>query len=316
MSRTLRWPIALVIGLSLSALGCATAGGRERVPNRELLVSLGQSLFFERRLSTSGSTSCASCHLPDRAFADDRRFSVGDRGRETARNTPALLGRPAVGYQFWDGRAVSLVEQVFGPLEDPDEMSDTIENAILRLQALPEYRRRFHEVFDGGISAERLARSIAAFVETLHAMPSDYEVAKAEGILSPSVIQGEALFRGKGKCDLCHSGGRFTDERFHNTGVAWKGSHDLGRAQLSGRSEDTRAFKTPSLIELMRTAPYMHDGSLAKLDEVVEHYAAGGSPEDEFQDPIIEPIELSTAEREDLVAFLRALSSERAFLPP
>jgi cytochrome c peroxidase len=277
-------------------------------------VSLGRSLFFEKRLSTSGATSCASCHLPDRAFADDRRFSVGDRGRETVRNSPSLLDRPAVGYQFWDGRAETLVQQVFGPLEDPDEMSVSIEAAVVRLKALPEYRLQFYEVFGGGISTERLARSIAAFVETLHAGPSDYEVAKAQGILSARVVRGEALFRGKGKCDVCHSGRRFTDERFHNTGISWKGGHDLGRGKLSGRSEDTRAFKTPSLLELVRTAPYMHDGSLATLEAVVEHYASGGAPEDGFQDPVIAPIDLGAAEHEDLVAFLRALSGTTSSL--
>lgn len=310
MTRVTAPPAVPAVGLLLAILGCAAAE-RTRAPDREQLAALGRALFFEPRLSTSGSVSCASCHSPDRAFADGRRFSVGARGRPTERNSPSLLDRPAVGYQFWDGRAESLFDQVFGPLENPDEMSGSIESAASRLQAIPEYRKRFEEVFGAEINPERLAASITAFLETLHAAPSDYERARVSGTLSASVARGEALFRGKGKCDTCHSGSRFTDERFRNTGVAWKGGHDPGRGRLSGRSEDTRAFKTPSLRELVRTAPYMHDGSLPTLEAVVEHYAGGGAPADRFQDPTLKPIDFTTAEREDLVAFLRALSDTR-----
>jgi cytochrome c peroxidase len=226
-----------------------------------------------------------------------------------ARNSPSLLDRPAVGYQFWDGKAESLFDQVFGPLENPDEMSGSMASAVRRLETIPGYRDRFEKVFDSGVSPEGVALAIAAFVETLHAPASDYERAKARGTLSGRVVRGEALFRGKGKCDTCHSGSRFTDERFHNTGVGWKGGRDPGRGRLSGRSEDTRAFKTPSLRELVRTAPYMHDGSLPTLEAVLDHYAGGGASADPFQDPVLEPIVLTAAERADLVAFLRALSN-------
>jgi len=310
MTRVTGRCIVPTVGVLLFILGC-TAGRQARAPERQLVVALGSSLFFEERLSMSGSISCASCHSPDRAFADGRRFSIGERGRETARNSPSLLDRPPVGYQFWDGQAESLFEQVFFPLENPDEMSDSIENAIRRLEAIPEYRKRFDEVYGAEISPERVAASIAAFVESLHATPSDYDHANFAGTLSNQVVRGEALFRGKGKCDTCHAGSRFTDERFHNIGVAWKGGHDLGRGKLSGRSEDIRAFKTPSLRELVKTAPYMHDGSLPTLEAVVEHYAAGGAPADRFQDPILKPISFTAAEREDLVAFLHALSDTR-----
>lgn len=315
---SMTWVIGRCIApmvVSLLVIFGAAAGRQVNPPERQLVVALGMSLFFEARLSMSGNTSCATCHSPEQAFADSRRFSIGEGGRKTARNSPSLLNRPPKGYQFWDGRVKSLFEQVFFPLENPDEMSDSVENAIRRLKAIPEYRKRFDEIFGAEISPELVATSIAAFVESLHATPSDYERANAAGTLSHQVVRGEALFRGKGKCDTCHTGSHFTDERFHNTGVAWKGGgHDLGRGKLSGRPEETRAFKTPSLRELVKTAPYMHDGSLPTLEAVVEHYAAGGAPEDQFQDPILKPIDFTAAEREDLVAFLRALSDTRT--PP
>lgn len=280
--------------------------------NRALVV-LGQALFFEQRLSATNGTSCSSCHLPERAFADRRRFSRGQYNEPTTRNAPSLINRPRVGFEFWDGRALSLADQVAHPLENAAEMGDSMEAICARIVEIPRYPRMFAEAFGSSkINGERLALAIATYLQTLRAYEADYERAKEAGTLSAGVLRGEAVFRGKASCVLCHTGPNFTDERFHNTGVAWKSrSQDEGRASLTGREEDLRAFKTPTLRELVRTAPYMHDGSISTLEEVIEHYVEGGVPNDPKLDPALQPINLTAAERRDLVAFLRSLSDSR-----
>lgn len=312
----------------LTALAAATALGWQLVergpeppaaewlpapaPPAAALRELGEVLFFDEALSDAGNTSCASCHLPEHAFADPRRFSVGQHGEPMPRHSPALVNRPAVAFQFWDGRARSLAEQARHPLENPAEMGRSIDLTCARLERTGDYRERFARVFGSpDVRPDRLADALAAFVASLRAGPSELERLRAAGELPPRLARGEALFRGKAGCARCHAGPDFTDERFRNTGIAWKaGATDRGRAALSGLDHDVRAFKTPTLRQLVHTAPYMHDGSLPTLRDVVRHYAAGGAPDDPALDVGLEPFELDAAETADLIAFLRSLSDE------
>lgn len=313
------WPRAGALCILVS-LTCLPQGkGRPpaavgHLPSQIELATLGRELFFEKRMSLNGTTACASCHRPEFAFADNRRFSIGQRGQPTKRNTPSLLNRPTVGFEFWDGRATSLLNQATSPLEDDEEMANSIEEVCRRLEGIEYYSKKFYVTFGKRrISPERLSHALVAFEETLRSGLSDYERMKESGTLAGSIRRGEELFSGKGKCSTCHLGPNFTDERFHNTGVAWKTSKDLGRGALSGRLEDSRAFKTPTLRELVWTAPYMHDGSLPSLDAAVEHYLTGGAPLDPFLDPIIRPVGLTPDERRDLIAFLRSLSNSQGY---
>lgn len=275
------------------------------------LAQLGQILFFDSRLSANGTVSCASCHQPEHSFADPRRFSIGQSGRPTRRHAPALINRPRYGFQFWDGRALSLEAQVLHPLRDPDEMGLSAVAICHRLSSIPSYREGFVAAFgDPEVTPPRLLRAISAFIETLRFADSEYHRASQAGALPAALARGEALFFGKLRCGTCHLRGPLTDERFHNTGISWKaGGGDLGRGALSGRQEEIRAFKTPTLFELVRTAPYMHDGSLDTLEAVVEHYRQGGAPEDPSLDPAIRPLELTAGERDVLIGFLRSLSA-------
>lgn len=310
---TFSWGAALVLlgaGAPLPCAGEGPAADACRARDAAVERELGRDLFFDRGLSELGTTSCATCHQPEHAFADPRRFSLGQAGEALPRNTPTVLNRPTFGFQFWDGRALSLAAQVAHPLATPIEMGDSVEAACRRVAARAGYGRRFEAAYGSAeVTPCRLTGAVAAFLAGLRAADSEYERAARAGSLPPAVARGAELFAGRAGCAACHKGPDFSDERFHNTGVAWKaGAEDLGRGALTGRKGDLRAFKTPTLREVARTAPYMHDGSLATLEDVIRHYAGGGAPEDPSLDPAIKPLELSAEQQADLLAFLRALA--------
>ena len=276
-------------------------------------VALGQQLFNERLLSRDRTLSCASCHDPKRAFTDGRAVAVGVFARQGDRNVPTLINRVYGRSFFWDGRIPSLEEQVLQPILNTNEMDMTVEEAVSRLQRTRGYRARFHKAFQREITRDDLANALASYVRTILSGDSPYD-RYLEGdreALSEEVQAGLRLFRGKGNCIACHVAPTFTDERFHNTGVAWVDGHllDPGRFFVTGVDRDRGAFKTPTLREVARTAPYMHDGSFSTLEDVVDFYDRGGNPNPQL-DPILRPLNLSADERKALVAFLRSLSGE------
>jgi len=281
-------------------------------------VALGRRLFFETQLSRNGQTSCATCHLPERAFTDGRSIAVGDGGGLGRRNTPTLFDRAYGRSQFLDGRVGTLEQQALLPLTNPMELANTPVEILRRLSARSSYRRQFAQAFGSeGITLGRLVSALASFERTLVAgdAPIDRLFIRGDtAALAPEARRGFALFQGKARCVVCHEPPHFTEERFHNTGVAWSGAtyRDSGRYVVTGRPEDLGAFKTPTLRNVELTAPYMHDGSLATLDDVIDHYArgGGGSP---TADPGIQPLTLSPQDRADLRAFLESLT-DPAFL--
>jgi cytochrome c peroxidase len=254
-------------------------------------VVLGRKLFFDTRLSRTGVVACGYCHDQDLAFSDGKRVSEGVYGRNGTRNAPTLINRGASTAQFWDGRAASLEEQVLKPLQDNAEMGMTLREVTASL----------------GISERTLAEALAGYVRSIRSGNSRVD----QGRLTPEEEFGSRIFRGKGNCIACHSGPNYTDERFHNTGVGWKGGSfsDNGRFAATGDEKDRGAFKTPTLREIGRTAPYMHDGSLTTLEEAIDHFNYGGIPNPGL-DPRIRPLHLTTAEKQALAAFLRALDGE------
>lgn len=254
-------------------------------------VRLGRWLFFDKRLSADGTVSCATCHDPRFAFSEDRPTSTGIREQVGKRKSPPVLNaawtrEPVF---FWDGRARSLVEQAKGPIENPIEMGNTHEAAARTIAGISGYRPYFREAFGGApIDIDRIAEAIAAYEATRLSGGSAYDRFDAgdEKALSEEAIEGRDLFFGRAKCSACHLGPSFTDARFHNLGVGWRapppgrpaseGFSDRGRFEVTKQEKDLGAFKTPTLRNLARRAPYMHDGSMKTLREVVVFYMRGG----------------------------------------
>jgi cytochrome c peroxidase len=274
-------------------------------------IVLGRRLFHDRRLSRDGKLACVSCHDPARAFTDGRVVAVGIDGLEGRRNAPTLVNRAYGKSFFWDGRAATLEEQVLQPLLDPREMAATPDGIVSALRRDSSYRRQFIAVFEREPQWDDVARALSTYVRTIRSGDSRYDRFRHGGVssLTSQEQRGMRLFLGKANCWLCHSGPNLSDERFHNTGVAFRGKAllDAGRFTISQRSADRGAFKTPTLREVARTAPYMHDGSIATLDGVVEYYDRGGNMNPGL-DTRVQPLKLSIEEKRDLVAFLQSLS--------
>jgi cytochrome c peroxidase len=279
-------------------------------PLTEAKVRLGRKLFFDPILSADRTVACASCHRPDHGLASPDARAVGVRGRRGRRNAPSLFNRAYAAALFWDGRAATLEEQALKPIEDPLEMDNTVAEAVKRLQASAEYTAQFRAAFPDGVTAPNLGRVLASFQRTLRSGNSKVDRFRAGEVaaLDTHERQGLWLFESRGRCWRCHAGANFTDESFHNTGVGWgREPLDLGRYELTRQEADRGKFKTPSLRGVGETPPYMHDGSLGTLEEVVEYYNRGGDKNPHL-DPALEPLGLSKEEVKNLAAFLRALS--------
>ncbi|MCA8920762.1 MAG: c-type cytochrome, partial [Planctomycetes bacterium] len=299
-----RLPDPLPAGLDPAALKIpgTTTVSRER-------IALGELLFFDPRLSATGAVACSSCHDPARGFGDGFATAVGLNGQSLRRNTPTVVNRAFGTLQFWDGRSPDLEAQARVPLEHPDEMGLPIAQAVDRLRQIPDYAARFRAAFGGQVDAAKLQQALADYQRSLlsgNSRVDRFELGQANA-LSASEARGRTLFRGKARCTACHSGTNYSDEAFHDTGFQ-PARADLGRSDVSGRSAHQGAFKTPTLRDVSRTAPYLHDGSVATLEEVVELYDRGGRTA-AGRDPEVRPLGLSAQERADLVAFLRALES-------
>jgi cytochrome c peroxidase len=271
-------------------------------------VALGKRLFSDPILSADRTLSCASCHLPDRGFAGPDALAIGVRGQKNRRNAPTLLNIAYSPVFFWDGRSATLEEQALLPIADPREMASSPDEAVDRLRADVSYVAQFRAAFGETVTKENLARALASFERTLLSGDNAVDRFRAGQVtdLSEDAKQGLWLFEGRGGCWKCHSGSTMSDGRFHNTGVGWGGG-DLGRFEVTQRDSDRGAFKTPILRDVAHTAPYMHDGSLATLEDVVRYYGRGGNPNPHL-DRDLKPIEFSDADVRHLVAFLKALN--------
>jgi cytochrome c peroxidase len=272
-------------------------------------LELGRRLFRDPILSRDSTKSCSSCHLEAHAFADTARVSTGVHGQRGTRNAPPLHNR-AFGRSFFrDGRSPTLEDAVLRPIQAPDELSMTLPEVVRRLREHPTYPAAFAAAFDSApIDDVALGRALATFVRSLLSgdSPADRFGVGDSLALTPAAIRGRALFLARANCTACHTGPYLTDERFHNTGVSW-GRGDAGRETVTRDPADRGRFRTPSLRDVELTAPYMHDGSVRTLEEVVEFYDRGGGQNPSL-DHRIRPLGLTPQERADLVAFLRALT--------
>jgi cytochrome c peroxidase len=273
-------------------------------------VQLGRQLFFDTILSADNTVACASCHSPAHGFAGPGERPRGIRGQQTPRKAPSLLNRAYGTAFFWDGRSSTLEEQSLRPIEDPAEMGAKLPYILQRLQDTPAYKEKFAKAFDDGVTAQNLGKALAGFERTLLRGDSPIDRFREKGQRSAATDEerhGQWLYESKGSCWKCHSGPNFTDEQFHDTGVSWgKEPIDLGRFRVTNQEADRGKFKTPTLRGVGLTAPYMHDGSMKTLDEVVEFYSKGGGPNSHL-DPLIAPLKLNKDEVKALVAFLKSL---------
>jgi len=258
-------------------------------------IALGRQLFLDTSLSADRTIACATCHDPAHAYTDGRAVARGLHGASGTRNTPSLANAGFGDEWFWDGRATSLEAQALGPITSATEMGLAADQISART----------------GHSADEVTAALASYVRTIrtHDARIDWYRAGQTGMLTADEQAGFDLFRGRAQCGVCHGGPDFTDRRFHNTGVGWRDGTmaDDGRFAVTHDDRDHGAFKTPSLRNVALTAPYMHDGSLATLEAVVDFYSDGGR-RNPYLDPRVRPLRLSDQEKRQLVAFLRALN--------
>jgi cytochrome c peroxidase len=276
-------------------------------------AELGRYLYFDRRLSADETVSCASCHDPQFAFTDGAATSTGIRKQKGNRSAPTIINRAYALAQFWDGRAPSLEEQAKGPMANPIEMGSTHDAIVTHLKAVAGYRPMFAKAFGSDeITIDRVAMAIACFERTLLSGNAPYDRYQHgdKKAMSAAQVRGMSVFFDKAKCDKCHEGPNFTLNMYANLGVGTdKPDPDVGRYAVTKNPRDWGAFKTPTLREIEHTGPYMHDGSLQTLEQVVDFYDKGGVPNRNL-DENIKPLHLTAQEKSDLVAFLKALSGE------
>lgn len=321
---------------------------RKRIPATNPMTSekiaLGEQLYFDKRLSASGSVSCAICHDPANAFTDEDALSTGVSGKQGTRNAPTILNAMFSDRLFWDGRVGSLEEQARQPLTNPAEMGmGSYDLVVARVSGIPEYQKAFRRVFGrAGITIETITKAIAAYERTQLSGNSEFDrfISGDRSSITEAQKRGWKLFSGKAKCIECHSFSTaspfFTDFKFHNTGIGLTASNfevlssrtrqiprdvsaadlahkseysELGRFLVTRLSSDIAAFKTPTLRDVELTRPYMHNGSFKTLLDVVRFYNQGGE-KNPYLDKKMQPLGLSDAEMSDLVEFLRSLTSD------
>ena len=325
----------LPLGLSQGAAQIDRVGLKKN-PLTRAKIELGRQLYFDPRLSVDATVSCASCHNPTEGYSANTKTGVGVRGQLGGRNSPVSFNRILSGPQFWDGRADSLEAQAIGPIQNPIEMGFTHEGVVKRLGEMPVYKKQFEKIF-GEVTIDRVGQAIAAFERVLVTAPSPYDhneqlqsfaaldpddiaedqdlaakyaAAKAAVAAQPMSEEAkrgrEIFFSEKGNCTACHVGANLADENYHNIGIGMdKPEPDVGRFAVTKDPADTGAFKTPTVRNVALSAPYMHDGSVATLEEVVEWYDKGGHPNPHLSAKI-RPLKLSAQEKADLVDFMKA----------
>lgn len=278
-------------------------------------VELGKDLFFDPRLSGNGATSCASCHNPALGWSDGQKTAIGWGGKTLPRATPTVANT-AYNTQFmWDGRKKSLEDQALGPMQAAAEMNTDFNAVLARLRATPAYVQQFERAYPGeSISPETIAKAIAAFERTVISKDSAFDrwLDGDRSAITMAQWRGFQVFLDpkRGNCAACHSGANFTDNGYHNIGLATQGEPDVGRYAYVKLISMKGAFKTPTLRDVELTAPYFHDGSAPNLEAVVDHYARNGVDTSNISGDM-KQIHLSEQDKSDLVAFMKALTGRQ-----
>jgi len=305
-------------GLSSSALAAKSdyqPSKKMPIPKNNQLtperIKLGKALFFDPRLSDSNRMSCATCHNPSLYWTDGLPKAIGKESEQLQRATPTIVNVGNSRRLFWDGRARTLEEQASGPIKSSVEMNQDIQALTAELKAIPGYVELFEAAYPGeGITEKTIGKGLASFQRTIvstYSSPFDHWIAGNENALSTAAKRGFELFDRKARCSVCHTGQNFTDGSFHNIGL--NNGDDIGRYEFVKVNVMKGAFKTPTLREIGRTAPYMHNGEYQTLEEVVEHYVKGGVDKSNLS-PDMKAIKLSQQEQTDLVEFLKSLTEQ------
>lgn len=340
-----RAPKELPRGIPAKIWELSVAPGQEPTPEK---VALGEKLFNDKRLSSNDQVSCATCHDPKLGFTDRKPLSEGvKKGEFTQRNSPTVLNALFNSTQFWDGRSATLEDQAKLPILNPIEMGQpTPEAVVKKIGAIPEYAQAFQKIYGRPLSYDDLVNAIAAFERTQISAnaPFDRFILGETKAMSASAQRGWSLFNGKARCNTCHQGNAvsplFSDMKFHNIGVAARKQDfvalarealqvvrtgdekqidelaiqsrlsELGRFLVTKNENEIGAFRTMGLRNILLTAPYMHDGSMATLWDVVDHYNKGGIP-NPFLDGGMQRLGLTEPEIDDLVAFMAALTGDK-----
>jgi cytochrome c peroxidase len=287
-------------------------------PYSSAKAELGRKLFFDHALSGSGTHSCATCHSPTQSFGDHLPLAIGDAGRPMAVRSPTLLDVAYIDRYGWTGKFPTLEKVSFAPIMAAGNLNLTEKALLERLSAEDVYVQAFANAFpDKKIDRENISAALATYVRSIHSTqaPFDRWIMGDEDAISPAAKHGFAVFNGKGNCAECHSGWSFTDGSFHDVGVGT--GADIGRGKFFPTSVKLRyAFKTPTLRNVAVRAPFMHDGSVATLEEVIDLYNRGGIDRPSRSE-LVHPLGLSTEEKADLLAFLKTLTgdNEAASLP-
>jgi cytochrome c peroxidase len=276
------------------------------------VLKLGQTLFFDPRLSGNNERSCASCHDSELGYGDDRSTFETYKGEDGARNSPTIINAGYYKVNFWDGRARSLEEQALGPIENPNEMNQDLDELVTELKSINGYGDLFAAAFPDGITVENLAKSLAAFERQIVVKdtPFDQFLKGDTKALTQEELRGLDLFTGKAMCSTCHNGPNLSDNNFYNIGID---SEDEGLYAITKKAGDMGKFRTASLYGITHTAPYMRDGSLATLEEVIDYYNKGGGEHRNksfYLKNFMSPIGLTDGEKEDLLSFLKVLGGE------
>lgn len=274
-------------------------------------IELGKALFFDPRLSDNNQMSCSTCHNPSFSWTDGLPKAIGRSNKQMTRATPTILNVAFGRKFFWDGRARSLEEQAVGPIKSAIEMNQSMEVLIDELKAIAGYRAMFEKAYPGeGISEATIGKALATYQRTIVSdfdAPFDRWLKGDQNAMSQSAQNGFKLFDGKARCSVCHSGPNFTDGSFHNIGL--NNGDDVGRYEFVKVVALKGAFKTPTLRNVVNTAPYMHNGELKTMEAVIDHYIDGGNGKANLS-PDMKPVKLTRQEKVDLIEFLNALSEQ------
>ncbi len=332
-------PLDFELPLGLSA-GASQVQGVDKNPLTRAKIELGRQLYFDPRLSVDATVSCSSCHDPDEGYAKHTQFGVGIRGQMGGRNSPVSYNRILSAAQFWDGRADSLEAQAVGPIANPIEMGNTHDACVECLKGIPGYKLQIEKIF-GKLDIQAVGEALASFERAIVTGPSPfdyyerfrpfekldpedlkddaetlakYQAAQADAKAQPmsdSAKRGrELFFTEKANCTACHVGANLTDEKYHNLGIGMdKQMPDIGREEVTKDPKDHGAFKTPTIRNVALSAPYMHDGTVKTLEEVVEWYAKGGHPNPSLSEKI-KKLNLTDQDKKDLVEFMQACTGD------
>ena len=278
-------------------------------PMSQAKIALGHKLYFDPRLSGDGQRSCYGCHVLESGLTDGLPTAIGAFDKALTRSSPTMWNVGYLNELYWDGRAPRLEAQVLGAWKGGN-MGAKPDEIVVELDKIQGYHDAFMEVFGRAATVEGVQQAVAAYMRTLICGDTAFDRFNQgeKDSMSKAAVRGWELFRGKAACGTCHAGGLLTDQQYHNTGVGMVAvSPDIGRAKVTKAKKDTGAFKTPTLRNITRTAPYFHDGSAATLREAIDFMLGGGFVNPYLDHENLKPVELSETEIYDLIAFLEAL---------